>query len=317
MEEINKEMQTPSIDQLNKAGRSIYYKEHEFKPEYQVIIAELEALLDESEHSASIIVTKQREILDILTLHSGQTDDVSMVSQNKIQFLLDELINVDSAHERLYQKILVDIESINVNTKNRTRIYDVPASYETSLKDWVYQRFRKKSPYISGLNDLSENDRWTIKSPSSSVLLRDVDFGDRMITFPFVLDPNISQDTHIKLLSFTPIKKANNEPSFLAELIMNGDLYAFKGYLKSENIGRGGKRGAVFVSDYAVSYEMPFCFKVLYDDENNKVVLVFKYKSTLNKLTTIIKLDISIHLLVGRELIIDELNTIFQEPIAV
>jgi hypothetical protein len=317
MNEINKDMQTPGIDQIRPSGRSIYYKEHEFKPEYQIIIAELEALIDDSEGSSSIIVAKRKEIIEALSNHTGKVNDVSMVAQTKIGFIIDELINVDSAYERLYRKILADIESINTNIRNRTQTYNVPSSYNSAIKDWIYDRFGEKSPYVLGLTDAGENDKWTIRNPNSSILLRDMDTGDRMITFPFVLDPNISQDTYIKLFSFSPIQKANGDPVFLAELIISGDLYTFKGYLKSENIDRSGKKGAVFVSDYAVSYEIPFSFRVVYDKEINKVAFLFKYDSTPNKFTTVVKLDFSIHFLVGRELIIDELNTIFQDPIAV
>jgi hypothetical protein len=317
MPEINKDMQTPGIDQIRPSGRSIYYKEHEFKPEYQIIIAELEALIDDSEGSSSIIVTKRKEIIEALSSHTGKMNDVSMVSETKIRFILDELINVDSAYERLYRKILADIESINTNIRNRTQTYNVSSSYGTALKDWIYDRFGRKSPYALGLTDGGENDKWTIRNPNSSILLRDMDIGDRMITFPFVLDPNIAQDTYIKLFSFSPLQKTNGDPIFLAELIISGDLYTFKGYLKSEDIDRSGKRGAVFISDYAVSYEIPFSFRVAYDENINKVAFLFRYDNTPNKFTTVIKLDFSIHLLVGRELIIDGLNTIFSEPIAV
>jgi hypothetical protein len=204
-----------------------------------------------------------------------------------------------------------------MNIRNRTQTYNVPSSYENEIKDWIYERFGKKSPYVLGLNDAGGDDKWTICSPNSSILLRDMDTGDRMITFPFVLDPNISQDTYIRLFSFSPLQNKNGEPAFLAELNISGDLYAFKGYLKSGTIDRKGKRGGVFVSDYAVSYEIPFSFKVIYDDETNKAAFLFKYDPTPNKFTTVVKLDFSIHLLVGKELMIDELNTIFQEPIAV
>jgi hypothetical protein len=317
MTEINKDMQTPSIDQIKPSGREIYYKEHEFRPEYQLIVAELGALIDDSEDSSSIIVLKRKEIIEALRNHTGKMNDVSMVSETKIRFIIDELINVDSAYERLYRKILADIESINTNIRNRTQTYNVPSSYKNAIKDWFFDRFGRKSPYVLSLTDASENDRWTIRNPNSSILLRDMDIGDRMITFPFVLDPNIAQNTYVELFSFSPLQKENGAPVFLAELIISGDLYTFKGYLKSENIDRNGKRGAVFISDYAVSYEIPFSFRVVYDKDINRAAFLFKYDETPNKFTTVVKLDFSLHLLVGRELIIDELNTIFSEPIAV
>jgi hypothetical protein len=144
-----------------------------------------------------------------------------------------------------------------------------------------------------------------------------MDMGDRMVAFPFILDPAISQDTLVKIFSFTPLKDVNNNPVFLSELFINGDLYAFKGYLKSEDIDRKGSRGAVFVSNYAVSYELPFVFKVAYDDEKNEVMFLFKYIEQPTKFTSIIKLDISVHLLIGNELIIDKLNTVYNKPLGI
>jgi hypothetical protein len=316
MDEINKNMQTPGINQINKSGRDIYYKEHEFKSEYQLIIAELDALLDESASSTSIIVAKRKEIISLLANHENEMNNVSMVSDTKIQLILTELINVDSAHERLYKKILKDIENINSNTQNRSQVYDIPSTYNTSLKEWIFNHYGKKSPYKSGIVDNSNNDNWTIKNPHSSILLRDIDSGDRMITFPFVLDPNISQDSYVKIFSFTPLIN-NSEPRFLVELAINGDLYAFRGYLKSECIDRSNTRKAIFHSDYAVSYEIPFSFKVVYDDIGNKIIVLFKYINTINKYTSIMKMNISVHLLAGKNLEIEELNTIFSEPIAV
>jgi hypothetical protein len=315
MDEVNENMQTPRLSQISPAGRKIYYKEHEFRDELLKIIAELDALLDSGENSSSIIAIKQREIIDLLEAHTASTGDLILISESKIKLILSELINVDSAHERLYQKILADILLINANIKNRTRVYDVTLSYNTSLKDHTYKSFAYKSPYKTGLVDGSSNDKWTIRNPSSLVMLRDMDIGDRMVSFPFILDPAISQDDLVKIFSFTPLKDGNGSPVFLAELVINGDLYAFKGYLKSEDLDRKGSRGAVFVSSYAISYELPFVFKVAYDEENNKVIFLFKYVEESTKFTSIIKLDISVHLLIGNELNIDRLNTIYDEPI--
>jgi hypothetical protein len=315
MDEVNENMQTPRISQISPAGRQIYYKEHEFRDELIRIIAELDALLDSGKNSSSIIAIKQREIIELLEAHTASAGDLILISENKIKLILSELINVDSAYERLYQKILADILLINANIKNRTRVYDVALSYNTSLKDHTYKSFANKSPYKTGLADGSDNDKWTIRNPSSLIMLRDMDMGDRMVTFPFILDPAISQDELVKIFSFTPLRDGNGNPVFLSELIINGDLYAFKGYLKSEDLDRKGSRGAVFVSSYAISYELPFVFKVAYDEENNRVIFLFKYIEEPTKFTSIIKLDISVHLLIGNELIIDRLNTIYDEPI--
>jgi hypothetical protein len=316
MPEINENMQTPGMDQVNPDARKIFYKEHEFRPEYTQIIAELDALLDESSNSPSIIKVKQNEILALLQDHGSQKTDVVMVINDKIERILEELINIDSAYERLYQKIYNDIHVINNNILNHTKIYDVPLSYYNDLKNDVFALFGKKSPYVEGKADGSAGDKWTIKSPGQ-VVLRDKDMGDRMITFPVIIDPAIGQDAYIKLFSFKPIKNIKNEPVFLAELIISGDLYAFKGYLKSETVSRSGKRAAVFDAEYALSHELPFSLKIVYDEDLNEAACLFKYDPTVDKFTSIIKLNLSIHLLVGRALHIEELNTIFDEEIAV
>jgi hypothetical protein len=317
MPELNENMQLPSIEQIQKPARDIYYKEHEFLPDYAAIIAELDELLKEDDDiNPSVIALKRKEIKSILDDHDKATLDSIMVMNDKIQLLLNELNGLDSAYERLYQKIYNDIEIININIINHIQVYNVPNTYYTELRNRIFDIYRKKSAYITGEADGSENDVWTIKSPSV-IQLRDVDVSDRMITFPVNIDPSISQDSYIKLFSFTPLLNAVSSPVFLAELIISGDLYAFKGYLKSEDIDKGGKRGAIFDAEYALSHELPFSFKVVYDDETCKVAVLFKYDETPNKFTSIVKLDFSIHLLVGRNLDIEEPNVIFEEQIAI
>jgi hypothetical protein len=317
MPEVNENMQIPSIDQIQKPSRDVYYKEHEFIPDYTAIIAELNELLKtDDDQSPSIIILKKREIANLLETHDRGTLDAIMVMNDKIQLLLDELINIDSAYERLYQKIYNDIEIININIINHIQVYDVPQAYYSEMRNKIFDIYRKKSAYVTGEADGGANDLWTIKSPGI-IQLRDVDTSDRMISFPVNIDPSISQDSAIELIRFTPLLNTLENPVFLAELIISGDLYAFKGYLKSEDIDKKGKRGALFDADYALSHELPFSFKVIYNDDQNEIILLFKYDDTPNKFTSIIKLDFSIHLLVGRDLKIAEPNILFEQEIAV
>jgi hypothetical protein len=319
MSEINKNMQTPSIDQLDKDSRGVFYKEHEFKDKLLLIIATLTGILDESEHSESDIKRKKNEVAEALLLHTSAMTDVTTETNNKIELILQEIINVDSAYERLYQRILSDIKTINANIENRISIYDIPSSYYSEIRNKIFNTFDNKSPYKEKyINNNDVADEWTVKSPGSIVLLRDVDMADRMITFPVVIDPNISQDKYIILASFTPLKKeADNSPVFLAELIISGNLYSFKGYLKSVDIDRNGNRGAVFDAEYGISFEIPFSFKVAYDAVSNTIALLFKYDMTSSGFTSIIKLDFSIHLLVGNNLNINDMNTVFSEAIGI
>jgi hypothetical protein len=317
MPEINENMRTPNIDQIGKDSRDIFYKEHEFDERLKTIIAALNGILDESEDSESNIKRKKDQIAALLTLHRSGMDDVTEETTEKIALALAKLIEVDSAYDRVYHKIFSTIKLINANIENRMTTYDIPSSYYNEMKNTVFDTFAKKSPYKEGLTK-GEEDKWTIKSPSSIVLLRDVDTRDRMITFPIIINPNIEQSTYIKLASFNPLNRlTDNSPVFLAELIISGSLYCFKGYLESANIDRSGKRGAFFNAEYGVSFDIPFSFKAVYDDESNTLALLFKYDETQTKFTSIIRLDCSIHLLVGRNLVIEEVNTEFTEGLAV
>jgi hypothetical protein len=313
----NENMQTPSIEQIQKTARDIYYKEHEFIPDYTVIIEELDELLKaDDDENPSIITIKKREIQALLEDYDKLTLDALMVINDKIQLLLGELISIDSAYERLYQKIFNDIEIININIVNHIQAYNIPETYSVEMRQKIFSLFRKKSAYLSGEADGSNQDIWTIRT-NGIIQLRDMDMSDRMITFPINIDPSISQESYIKLLEFTPLLNIEDEPVFLAEIIISGDLYSFKGYLKSEELNKKGKRGAVFNAEYAVSHEIPFSFKVVYDDTHNKILILFKYDDTANKFTSIIRLDFSVHLLVGQDLKIENPNNLFEEEIAV
>jgi hypothetical protein len=314
MPEIQDQMQTPGIDQVQKEGRKIFYKEHEFRPEYTLIIAELDALIHDGEGSTSVLKAKRDEIVALIQDHGSQKDDVLMVVNDKIDKMLQELAAIDSAYERLFQKIHNDIIAINHNILNHTHIYDVPLAYYLEMKGKVASLIGNISPYTSGKANGSSDDKWTVKAPGT-VALRDKDRGDRMITFPVMIDPAIAQDEPLKLFSFHPLRNAEGTPVFLADFTISGDLYAFKGYLKSETIDRTGKRGAVFDAEYALSHDLPFSFKIVYDEEANELACLFRYDTTPDKFTSIIKLTVSVHLLVGKNLVIETMNTRFNAEI--
>jgi hypothetical protein len=303
------------IDQLKKDSRQIFYKEHEFKDALSNIIGVLTNILDDSEESSSIIKSKKDEIALALSEHISELSVVGSEMDDAINHVLDDLIEVDSAYERIYNKILSDIRLINTNIENRILTYDITSSYYTELKDKIFDTFKHKSPFKEGLI-LNDNNKWTIKNPSI-VSLRDMDTSDRMVSFPIIIDPNIPQTSYIKLLTFNPLKRNDNNPVFLAELIISGNLYSFKGYLESADMNRSEKRGAIFIADYGISQDTPFSIKVVYDEEINVVALLFKYDETITGFTSIIKLDCSIHLLVGRGLVIEDMNTEFTEELAV
>jgi hypothetical protein len=310
--EINKNIQSPNLDQLSPEGRNIYFKQHEFKPQYDSIIAELTQLanIENNEESSHIIAQKKKDLAEVINRFEEEIMDVKDAASNYIDnLLLQDLTAIDSAYERLYRKIINDIRKINNNTRNRTVVFDVLGSYNVDNKRGLFEQFGKKSPYISGKANLDwENDKWTITSPGSTLLFRDVDPGDRMITFPVMIHPAVPQDQYVTLFSFEPLVDYytiqavptgpyDGEPLYyLAEIMVNGDLCSFKGLLKSTS------RKSVFIADYGISYDLPFYFEVSYDNNQNRVFFSFKYDETIQKYTSILKFDVSIHLLVGKDL---------------
>jgi hypothetical protein len=309
-------LQSPSIDQLSKDARKIYYKEHEFDKQLQEIILEVNHLMDNREESTSPLYLIYRDVKNILdTTHEDLKDEIVYYTLYYVDLIIKHLIEVDSAYERLYRKILADIELINANIRDRVRFYDIPSAYYTEMKLKIDDVFGRHSPYLEGKNDAGPDDTWTVKNRNSVIMLRDVDIGNRMKSFPIVIDPNVSQEEYINLFSFTPLIGTTGEEIYLAEIIVSGDFYAFKGYLKSEVINREGKKAAIFDAEYGISFDIPFSFKVIQDEDTKRIFVLYKYEETPSKLITISKMDFSIQLLVGKNLIIFERNTLFSEPI--
>jgi hypothetical protein len=312
MAEINKNMQTPGIDQLSKQSREIFYKEHEFQPTIATVIDELNILLSD-DGSSSIINKKRQEAAALLVSQVNEVDNVSAVALYKIELLFEQLTELDSAYERIYNKLLNDIYAININLHNKTQLYDIPSSYYTNMKNGIIDTYGQKSPYKTGKTfTIDESNRWSIRAPASIIMLRDVDPGCQFVTHPVIIDPEVSKTQTIKLLEFNPLLNGIH-PVFLAQLLISGDLYAFKGYLKSQTIDKYGKRGALFEADYAVSYEIPFTFKVVYDDETNKVILLYKTFDTI--FYSLVKFDFSVNLLIGSNLVFEKNNTVFTEEL--
>jgi hypothetical protein len=315
MADIIKNMQTPSIDQLSKPSREIFYKEHEFQPDIAVILQELDTLLNEESGSSSIITQEKNETALLLSRQIAKVNEVSSEVSEKIALLLEKLIEIDSIYELLYNKISDTIRALNVNLHNKTQIYDIPSSYFSKLKNAVIDRYGRKSPYNEHKTSaLDMGNRWSIRNPHSIIMLRDVNPSCCFRTYPAVIDPAIPQASYIKIASFTPLVNGA-APVFLAELIISGDSYAFKGYIKSAFIDKHGNRGAVFDAEYAVSYEVPFSFKVIYDNELNKIMILYKLDEIAGSYTSIVKLDFSINVLVGKDLVFEKNNTLFTEEL--
>lgn len=312
---INSQAQFPNIDQLSSNERGMYMKEHEFEASLTTMISELDSLLDVSSSSESAIKNNSSKVQSELNVLIGRIESeiVSLV-ERYIEQIREEESQVEAAYERLYSKIYNIIQSVNVNIQNRTTTYDIVMSYKLRILDEIEAMFGKTSPYSDG-RSISSDERYSIQIPNTLIRLRDVDEGIAWRSIPVIIDPNITQDKTVKICEFTPVRNNtfadagdNYIPTFLAEIIIAGDLFAFKGILKSVTQNRDARfnkaqnRSAIFVADYFINQDLPFSIKVLYDKNRNKVAVALKYDDTEDKFTSIIKFDFSINLLVGTNL---------------
>lgn len=313
---LNTQAQFPNIDQLSKNERGMFMKEHEFETSLQTMISELNSLLDTSSSSDSAIEVNSSKVQAELNVLVGRIESeiVSLVGRY-VEQIGEEINQVESAYERLYSKIYGIIQGINVNIQNRTITYDIVMSYKLRILNEIEKMFGIKSPYSDGRSE-EPGERYTIQAPGSVIRLRDVDEGIAWRSMPVIIDPNITQDKTVKICEFTPVRNKtynpdnleNYVPTFLAEINISGDLYAFKGIVKSVTQDRGARfndsenRSVLFVADYFINQDLPFAIKVLYDSERDKVAIALKYDETDDGFTSIIKFDFSINLLVGTDL---------------
>ena len=310
--QLNTMAQFPNIDQLSKNERGMFIKEHEFEASFKTMISKLNSLLDASSSDSAIKNTSEKVQAELNILTGRIESEIVSLVKRYIEQIEEEEDQVNAAFERLYSYIYNEIQSINVNIQNRTTTYDIVMSYKLRLLNEVDRLFGKTSPYQDGR---SSSENYSIRSSNSIIRLRDVDEGQVWKSFPVIIDPNITQDKIIKICEFTPIENGTSVPTFLAEILISGDLYAFKGLLKSTIQNRDGRfnetenRTAIFEADYFINQDLPFSIKTLYDSNRNKIAIALKYDDTEDKFTSIIKLDFSINLLVGSNLEVANKNT--------
>ena len=275
--QINTMAQFPNIDQLSKTERGMFIKEHEFEASFKTMISELNSLLDASSSDSAIKNTSEKVQAELNVLIGRIESEIVSLVKRYMEQIDEEEDQVNAAFERLYSYIYNEIQSINVNIQNRTTTYDIVMSYKLRLLNEVDKIFGKTSPYQDGRN--TKNDNYSIRSSNSIIRLRDIDEGQVWKSFPVIIDPNISQDKIIKICEFTPVENGKSIPAFLAEIIISGDLYAFKGILKSTVQNRDSRfneeenRTAIFEADYFINQDLPFSIKTLYDSNRNKIAI--------------------------------------------
>ena len=296
--------QFPNIDDLTSRERGMFIKEHEFHKLLKQMLTELDSLAGTSGDNANEIDTSKELVSSAL---NDLQDKVTAFKVNVIQRYINNLVEdsdqIQAAFERLYSKIHDVIQGINVNIQNRTITYDVIISYKIKILKNLNALIGLSSPYQTGKTIGEDAGKYDITRNDVAVHLRDVDDGAGFVTNSVLIDPNVEQTNVIKLFDFDPVVKKNKEvPAFLAEVIISGDLFAFKGYLKSTEKNNSGERIAVFDADYLINQDLPYSFKVLRNKTNGKIALALKFDETDDNFTSVVKFDISVNLLVGTNL---------------
>ena len=315
---VNTNAMFPHLDQLSESSRDIYVKDHEFQIAIAEMIAQLNTLLDMT-NGTSVIATSKTKVANALNSQLSEIETISSKvngSDGWVEQMRQQLVEVQAAFERLYSKIFSDIKSINVNIENRTQTFDSVESYQQRVKYALWKLLQISSAYKDGrADDVNGDDKYTIKGVNTTVALRDVD-KQGFVTYPVIIKPyitndegeNITQVTPIKILEFTPVTNGTSVPSFLAELIISGDLFSYKGFVSS-GAKSPKERGVNFDAEYLINQDLPFSLKVLYDEDTNKVAIAFKFDETNDKFASIVKFDFSVNLLVGKDLEFAEPNT--------
>ena len=228
--EVNTYAQFPNLDQLTKQERSVFVSEHEFETALNLMVTELDNLLDTSSGNVSEIENQKNQVSAALNkLTSDIESTLHDLISRYIGLIQDETNKVNAAEERIYSRIQQVIQSINVNVQNRTITYDTVMSYKLRILDAVYKLFGNVSPY----SDSRKNDEKYFLKKGDIAVLRDIDEGVGFRSCSIALDPSIQQGEVIKLCSWEPIQNGTKIPTFLAEIIISGDLYAFRGYVIS------------------------------------------------------------------------------------
>lgn len=296
---LNTYAQFPNLDQLSKEERSMFIKEHEFETSLSTMVAELNTLINSTGSSSSDIDAQKNKINTALNTLTGDIEStLHDLVKRYINLISDETTSVQAAKERIYAKIQNVIQSINVNIQNRTLTYDAVTCYKLRILDAIYDMYGTFSPY----SDKRQNNSKYFLKMGNKYALRDIDEGIGYRSCSLSIDPSISQGEVIKICSWDSVDNGTNVPTFLAEVIISGDLYAFKGLVSSSSKNQNGDRTVIFDADYFVNQDLPFAIKVFYDKTNKKTVLGLVYDTTSDGFTSIIKLDFSINLLVGSNL---------------
>ena len=297
--DINTYSQFPNLDQLSKEERGMFVKEHEFEASLNTMISELNSLLNTTGGNSSEIQNQKARVSEALNTLVGNIEStLHDLIKRYLLLIADETNKVRAAEERIYAKIHNVIQSINANIQNRTITYDAVMGYKLRIMNAAYESFGPVSPY----NDNRKKDPAYSIQKNTVAFLRDIDEGVRYRCCSLNLDPSIKQGEIIKICSWDPIDNSTPVPAFLAELMISGDLYAFKGIVSSTNKNPNGDRTVVFDADYFINQDLPFSIKTFYDSTNKKIVLALVYDTTDDNFTSIIKLDIGVNLLVGNNL---------------
>lgn len=310
MASFNTAVKSPNLDQLSKSERGMFVKEHEFEKSLSTILAELNSLIDTTtnEHGESNSSIGALETSVSNKLKSVKDTDLSNFLNTITSYLneiAEEKASVESAFETIVAKIRNIIQVLNINLQNRTISYDTVSSYKSRILNAAYEIYGPKE---------NTDPKFISSNSDKTYYLRDVDEAIGYKTISISIDPKLSlKNNVIKICSFDPLVYDNDKlPVFLAECIISGDLYAYKGIISSSSKDKDGGRTVVFDADYLLNQDFPFSIKALKDRDTNKIVLALSFDNTSKDFSTIVKFDFSINLLVGSNLHFSPNNTIIQ-----
>ena len=123
-------MRFPNIDQIRKKARdATFIKEDEFETKRATMLAEMDALTDVSEGSTSPVATKKKEVEAKLFEEEGTVSEIGTVKDTKLGQMVTQNNDIVSSYERIYAKIFQDINAINVDMEEKTRLFGIEHIY--------------------------------------------------------------------------------------------------------------------------------------------------------------------------------------------
>lgn len=331
-----------NIDGLKPNEREMYIKEHDFEAQLAERLAEIRILNGtSSEKHENEILKKQNEINSaIKDLEDAVTSRLRNLIENSVkgnnyggEKSLNQIANtLNAKYEILSAKLLKLIEQLNADLLNRLPTFDVFNVYKTNMLRVIDETFNVKNVYAE--KDLTNVDEQQYIIKNREIFkLRDINESIGWTTATLVFNPDIAvhreldadgnlldeytKDIELELFRFTPYRNMTNIPSFLIELLLINDTFAFKGRVRSTKVNSKtyikeyDNRMATFEADYAVNMDTDYSLALEYDNVNNQIVVVLTVHARDNRVTPFITMQVSVDVIVGQNLRFDNIGQLY------